>query len=76
LNGTTGVNIGAAITANFSEDKCIDSNNCHIPVKNAGNNTVLLLKYFIQPNYINPAPLATSTVYTATVKGGTSGIMI
>ena len=77
INGATGVNISTVVTANFSE--AIDGTSVTgttFQLKDAGNNTITatLSTAGSQATLTPTSALSGSTVYTATLKGGATGV--
>ena len=77
INGATAVNISSAVSADFSE--AIDATSITsttFQLKDAGNNTIAatLSTSGSQATLTPNSALPGSTVYTATLKGGTTGV--
>ena len=77
IDGTTGVNVNATIIANFNE--AIDGstlNSSTFQLRDAGNNLIAgtLNTSSAQVTFTPSLTLAGSTIYTATVQGGISGV--
>ena len=77
LNGATGVNIGTQVSANFNEAiNAATVTATSFQLRDAGNNLVAVTvttssnQVVLTPS----AALANSAVYTATIKGGASGV--
>ena len=76
-NGATAVSISTVVSANFSEAIDVSTvTSTTFQLKDAGNNIITAL-VSTSSNQITLTPssaLSGSTVYTATIKGGTSGV--